>query len=333
MSFYGLNPDYTEAAMTAFLKRGLLALALFSCLLASSCTKEPEAPLRVGTNFRAGYEPFYIANELDFFGDNAVRLVEYPSATEVIRAFRSGSLEAAAITLDEALLLAQYKRDFRVILVLDYSNGADALLASESVPGLSQLKGKRVGAEVSAMGAYILARALDKAGLAPTDITLVPLAVDEHERAFLNNATDAVVTSEPVRSNLLSKGARILFDSSDMPGEIIDVLVVKESFLEKDPSRVNGLIRGWFRGVEYISRSPDDAVRRMKARLRLKDDEIKKTLKLIYFPPRDENINMLGNSLPSSAHMLEDVMLENRLISCRVDVSSLIEDGPLGELE
>lgn len=319
--------------MAVLFKRGLLSITLISVFFAASCTKEPMAPFRVGTNVWPGYEPFYIAHELGFYGDTEVRMVEYPSATEVIRAFRNGSIEAAAVTLDEALLLAQHGSDFRIILVLDYSNGADSLVAGEGLTRLRDLRGKRVGAEVCALGAYVLARALDKAGLSLSEITLVPLSIDEHEKAFLNRSVDAVVTFEPVRSRLLSKGGRVLFGSSDMPGEIIDVLIVRAGCLERDRARVDGLLKGWFKGVEYVSKSPGSAVQKMKARLKLGEREIKKTMELIYFPPRYENLVMLGSSLPESASMLEGVMLENRLISAGVDIRPLIDERPLKELE
>ena len=44
-----------------------------------------------------------------------------------------------------------------------------------------------------------------------------------------------MVTYEPVRTKLKSAGARQIFDSSLIPGEIVDVLVVRTSYLAASP--------------------------------------------------------------------------------------------------
>ncbi len=79
--------------------------------------------LSVGTNVWPGYEPLYLARSLGLYGQAPIRLVEYASATQVIRAFRNGAIDVAALTLDEVLLLRESRLDARVII------------RGESVPG------------------------------------------------------------------------------------------------------------------------------------------------------------------------------------------------------
>lgn len=289
--------------------------------------------MRVGTNVWPGYEPLYLAKDLSFYNETQVKLVEYSSATEVIRAFRGGELEAAAVTLDEALLLAQADGGFRIILVCDYSNGADALLSKPSLKDIKSLRGRRVGVETGALGAYFLARALDSEGLKADDITVVPLSVDEHERAFNEEAVDAVVTFEPVRTRLLEKGASVLFDSSRIPGEIVDVLIVRNDYLSGNREKAGALLRDWFRALEHIEKEPDDAFARMDARLRMGGENPKEAFKLLWLPSRRENIGILGGELEKTAEKLLSVMSENRLIDKTVDVRALIDSGPLKGLE
>lgn len=59
------------------------------------------APLRIGTLVWPGYEPLYLARERGYLDPKSVRLVEYPSNSEVTRAFRNRAIEAAALTFDE----------------------------------------------------------------------------------------------------------------------------------------------------------------------------------------------------------------------------------------
>ena len=67
--------------------------------------------------------------------------------------------------------------------------------------------------------------------MSPKDIKIVFLGVSEHERAFKNGKVDAVVTFGSARTKLLAAGAKQLFDSSQIPGEIVDVLIVSEDVI------------------------------------------------------------------------------------------------------
>ena len=66
-----------------------------------------ESPILLGTNVWPGYEPLYLARSLGYWDDSSVKLVEYSSASQVIRAFRNDAIHIAALTLDEVLLLKE----------------------------------------------------------------------------------------------------------------------------------------------------------------------------------------------------------------------------------
>ncbi|MBF0266109.1 MAG: hypothetical protein HQL46_12645, partial [Gammaproteobacteria bacterium] len=100
-------------------------ILLINIVLTVSCTKESEPFLRVGTNLWPGYETLYLAQNKSFYNTDKIRLVELPSATEVMHAFRSKNIEVAALTLDEAMSLADTGLDIKVFLVMDISHGAD----------------------------------------------------------------------------------------------------------------------------------------------------------------------------------------------------------------
>ena len=88
--------------------------------------------MHIGTNVWPGYEPLYLARELGYFDDQPIHLVEHAAATEVIRAFRNGTIDAAALTLDEVLLLAQHGQNPRIVLVMDFSQGGDTLIVQSN---------------------------------------------------------------------------------------------------------------------------------------------------------------------------------------------------------
>ena len=92
------------------------------------CAREPETALRIGTNVWIGSEPLYLARELGQLDPAAVQLVEYPSASEVLRAFRNQAIDGMVISLDELFGLAVDGLQPRIILVVDVSHGADVVV-------------------------------------------------------------------------------------------------------------------------------------------------------------------------------------------------------------
>lgn len=300
------------------------------CLFA--CTPEPSPPLRVGTNLWVGYEPLYLARDIGVLQTRSVKLVEYPNATEVMRGFRNGVLEAAALTLDEVLLLLQTGTPLKIILVTDISDGADAIIAAKSVAGMRDLKGLRVGVENTALGAYMLSRALQLNGLQPEDIELVPLGSHQHEEAFLEGRIDAVVTFEPVRSRLLAAGGHEVFDSSMLPSEIFDVVIVREEVLHSHRDQIDELLQGWFAALAYTKSNPQQAVESMARRENISVQAFFGSLDGIHVPSREENLRMLGGVQPvlhGTMDKLMTVMLAQELLRAPMDVTQMFESAPL----
>lgn len=168
----------------------VLVGALSWAVLRGPASEEP--PFRVGTNVWLGYEPLYLAQSLGYLKGQGVSLRKFDTTLEVIEAFRLGLLEAAAVTLDEALRLAESGPEIRIVLVMDVSNGGDVILGQPELAAVSDLRGKRIAVEESAVGGYLLARALEIAEVRPEDVILVHLPIDRHLDAFRAHEVDAV---------------------------------------------------------------------------------------------------------------------------------------------
>lgn len=310
--------------MTQQTLRRLVLLAIFS--LAACSVDEKPNPLRIGTSVWPGYEPLYLARDLGYLPKDT-RLVEYSSSSQTINAFRNGVIEAAALTLDEVLLLLQNKLQPRIILVMDVSAGGDAILGTPEIKTLADIKGKRVGVENTAVGSYVLTRALEIAELTYEEIDIIPLESNEHERAFSENKLDAVVTLEPVVSKLIAAGANRLFDSRQIPNEVFDVLVVNEQKLQEDPQQIRELARAWFRALAFFRDKPTDAAKRMEARLKLPLNTILQTFETLELPTRAANERLLTGtaSLKSTTIQLADFMLQHGLLTAKIDTDKLFE--------
>ena len=286
-------------------------------LIVLTACQAPESPLRVATIQWVGYQPLHLAENQGYFDDLPVRLADFKSNVESLRAFRNGDVEVAALTLDEVLLLNAEGHDARVILVLDYSQGADAIVARPDIPDLAMLKGKRVGVESTAAGAYLLARALEFAGLDSADVNIVKLGIETQEQAYRDGAVDAFATFEPMRTRLLKLGARELFNSTQMPGEIVDVLAARGDTIEQRPEAIAALMRGWFRALEYAANQPDAAARQVAPHLGLTEEDYLRAVTGMRFPSLAENCALLDGAalqMRDTLLRLHGVMLKTGLL-------------------
>lgn len=302
---------------------GVLPVLFLLTTLAACHDRSAEPLIRVGTNVWPGYETLYLARGLGYLDANRVRMVELVSASDVMDAFRDNNLEAAALTLDEALTLAAEGVDLRVILIMDISNGADALVARAGIDELADLKGKRVGYEQTAVGAVMLNGALQKANLEFSDIEPRHLTVDRHLRAFARNEIDALITFEPVTTELVKQHARVLFSSADIPGQIVDVLVVRPELLNIARSRVEHLIDAQFKALRFLRRNPEDAARIMAQRMSITPRELLVAFDRLVLPDREHN-QRLFVELGANALQLRNILFSTGLIAARPDISRLI---------
>jgi len=247
--------------------RALCTLACIACIASiAGCVRLPEPVLRIGTNVWIGSEPLYLARDLGRLDPGTVQLVEYPSASEVLRAFRNEAIDGMVISLDELFGLAADGLQPRIILVVDVSNGADVVVGRQGMRTMRDLQGKAVAVEGGALGAFVLSRALALNGMQASDVNVVHLESNEHPRAFEKGQVDGAVTFDPFRGQLIAAGGKTLFDSTQIPGEIVDLLAVRASFIEQHPKTIQVLLSGWFAALDYMKREPLDAARRMGVR-------------------------------------------------------------------
>lgn len=322
------HPENVRPAKRAFWQNRISIVVLIGLALLAlpACKPEAEPPLRIGMNVWPGYEPLFLARHDGNLNETDFRLVELSNNSDVGRALRNGSLEAACMTLDEVFYAAQDGMSPVILLVMDDSSGADVVLARPEIKSLAELKGKRIAVEVSAVGAYMLTRSLQHAGLTTKDVTPVYLPIDKHLSAYQDGQVDAVVTFDPVRTKLLALGAVDLFNSSKIPGEIVDVLVVRRDYLEKHPERGVALRQAWFAALEQMRRSPHESAKFMAVREQVTAEEFEASLQGLRFPDEPDSRVLLEGVAPKlleSAERLKTVMRDAGLLKGEIPLKPL----------
>jgi len=311
--------------MKSLIKPVLLAVAI----LLAGC-QPPAEPLRIVSSPWAGYEPLYLARDLGYLQEDSVRITELPSSNLNMEAFSNGSTDLSTLTLDETLTLLAKGQKLRILMVMDISNGADGVIARPGIKSLAGLKGKRVGMENIPLGAYILSKVLDMSGLKATDMTIIPMPEDKHEKAYLQGKIDAAITMEPYLTRMTKAGAHVLLNSSQFPDEIFDLIVVREDVYKKRRDDLCHLTRQWFRTLDYVQANQKDAYARMGKRLGTNEEDFRTAMAGLKVPLRKENQQLLGGDTPTllaPARRLADIMQRGNMIAGPVDIAASIDSG------
>lgn len=272
------------------LRHALRLIALIALSLGVGCGREPPVVLRVGINAWPGYEFLYLAQEKGFYKEQGleVQLVEFSSLTDIRRAFERGQINVLGAT--PMLMLqsrAESSRDSRIVQVVDYSDGADVILADKKFADIASLRGARVGLELGSVSLYVLARALEENGMSLADVELAfgeGLAI---ERDFRAGKTDALLTFPPnVFALMRDTGARPVFSTTQIPGEVVDVIAADGDLVRRHPKEMRGLLNAFQKAVDYASTNPSDAYRIMAEREGISAEEFRQAM--------DNGVHMLG---------------------------------------
>lgn len=207
-----------------------------------------------------GYGPWYIAEENGYFADQGVdvEITNFMNDADMTAAFASGRVQVANAASHSALQLIEQGLDVSIVLLLDASLQADAVLSDGSVSSVADLKGKSVAFEEGSVSNLLLGYALQENGLTLDDITPVPMDPSEAATALLGGSVPVAVTYEPYISEARKAGTfKKIFTASENEGLISDVLVVDNSFLKSNPEAVQHIVDAWGPSVDFLMSDPD----------------------------------------------------------------------------
>lgn len=290
-----------------------LSVAAVSAVGLSGCSGS--APLRTGIHPWIGYEPLYLAEEFNWLSDS-VQLMKGAAASDSMSGLLSGELDAAALTLDEALRVFSQGIPLRVVAVTDVSVGADVLVVKPFITSLGSLRGRAIGVELGGVSGVMLFAMLERAGLRSDEVSVIDLPVHRHLEAWQNGDIDASICYQPMASVLVQAGGARLFDSSQVPETIFDTLVVTEQAARRQPEAVRALVQGHFRGLRHLVRSMHDAVYRVASRQGITPEAVRQSLATVMLPELAANQRYLAHHgrIEVVARRLTEVLIREGLM-------------------
>jgi len=241
-------------------------------------------PLRIAYSDWPGWVAWEIGIQKGFFKDAGVN-VEFTWLDYVpsMDSFVAGKVDAVCMTNGDALITGAFGKKGIAILINDYSNGNDMVVARQGIDSVAALKGKKIGVEVGFLAHLLLLKALERAGLAETDVTLVNVPTDKTAEALALGKVDAISAWQPNSGQALELvgGSKAIFTSADLPGIIYDLLYVSPESLAARRDDWEKLVKVWFQIVDFINdpANKKEVLEILSARVQIKPDEYEPFLK------------------------------------------------------
>lgn len=191
--------------------------------------------------------------------------------TEGAAALATGNVDVMLTTLDvwakDYPQLKEKGFGAHAFLMVDWSRGADGLIAKQGINSLEDLAGRTVAFAPYTPSHFLLWNGLKNSGLdTAARNELFAKAVHtkdgiEPATLFAQGKVDAAVAWDPDMSDAVAKrpGATKVYDTRVANRLIADILVVSDGFAAKYPQTVIKLAEGWLEGVEFIKTRPERA--------------------------------------------------------------------------
>ncbi|UGV25264.1 lipid kinase [Rhodopseudomonas boonkerdii] len=233
--------------------RLLLAIAIVLLPHHSASAQGPKKEFKVAWIVYVGFMPWPYAVESgiaakwsDKYGIK-IDFTQVNDYAEALNQYTATRYDAVTATNMDALTVPSGNGlDTTALIVGDLSNGNDAVVL-KSGSGVTDIKGLRVNLVELSVSHYLLARALEKNGLSERDVTVVNTSDADIASAFHSGESRAVVTWNPQLADVKAvRGAKVVFDSSQIPGEIIDGLFANTEVLRDNPAFGKALAGIWY---------------------------------------------------------------------------------------
>jgi NitT/TauT family transport system substrate-binding protein len=245
--------------------RKILALAgaLIAVSHSAPCPAAERTSFNVAWSIYVGWMPWDFADQsgilkrwADKYGIK-IHLSQINDYVESINQYTAGGFDACVMTnMDMLTIPAAGGVDSTALIVGDFSNGNDGIVLKGAGKRLADIKGRQVNLVELSVSHYLLARALGSIGLRERDIKIVNTSDADIVGAFAAPAASAVVSWKPQLSAVLaSPNAQLVFDSSKIPGEIIDLMVVKTATLAANPRLGKALVGAWYETMALMARN------------------------------------------------------------------------------
>lgn len=344
MNRFASYPRWTRRQALWFMAGAVGSIGLQACAQSGqsgSSSDSSEAsessgltPATFSNTLWIGNVPLYIALEKGFFREEGLDLQvrTFGTSAEGFPGFIDGQIQGATPVTSEAISLASKGADYRIVAVMDASNGADAILARNSIADIADFKGKEIAVEKGGVGHFFVLQVLAEAGLTEDDVTIISTTPDAAAAAYQAGNVEIAYSYPPYveEVNAAQPDGRIIYDTSKMPTAIADLYAFNQQFIETNPEAVQAFVNGVFKGLAFLNTNREEALSIAAARLNLEPQEVEAQLKGVRLIDLPTNLEMLGDSqselyLPRTMETMAEFLKAQGQIDNTPDMTQFID--------
>lgn len=282
-----LNKWTLRAART-----GVCALAL----LAANALSAKE-PLKIGYSDWPGWVAWQIGIDKGWFEEAGVAVdFQWMDYVASMDAYAAGLLDGVTMTNGDALVTGGTGKPSVGIIINDYSNGNDMIVAAPGFDSLADLQGKKIGLEEGFVIHLLLIKGAEAEGLDPSSFEIVNTPTNEAPQVLVSGAVDAIGAWQPNSGEALKAVAnsKPVLTSADVPGVIYDLLCVDPETLETRRDDWMKVVKVWYRIVDYLKDEDniDDALEILAKRVSISPEEYEPLFDGTYILTLEESLKI-----------------------------------------
>jgi NitT/TauT family transport system substrate-binding protein len=247
--------------------RSLARVAVLACALATTvftptANAAEKKSFKVAWSIYVGWMPWDYAAQsgilkkwADKYGIK-IELTQINDYVESINQYTAGGFDGCVMTnMDMLTIPSAGGVDSTALIIGDFSNGNDGVIVKGKGKKLADIKGLPINLVELSVSHYLLARGLQTVGLKERDIKVVNTSDADIVAAYSAADTKATVTWKPQLSEIQAQpDAQLVFDSSKIPGEIIDLMVVNSKTLKDNPALGKALVGAWYETMSVMTK-------------------------------------------------------------------------------
>ncbi len=312
------------AAAITFLASGLSA-----CGSGSSSADGDAQTINLGVEPWLGYAPWYIAQEKGYFEkyDLNVKITSFDTDADFNAALASDKIDVGCVASHTALQLQENGIDSKIVLLLDASETADAII-SKTAGSIADLKGQQVAYEEGTTSDLLLNYALDQNGMSIDDIQKVPMDADAAGAAVIAGKVPVAVTYEPYITEAKAKDAdlKTIYTGSQKEGLISDVFVAKTEFIDENADAMTKLAKAWGDSIDYYNSDTDDAQEIIAKNIGSKKADLETAFAGVkYFGLEDNETALTGDYVSSTLPAINKAAITAQIVKADVDATKIVD--------
>jgi NitT/TauT family transport system substrate-binding protein len=258
--------------------------------------------------------------------DIEIDVVQINDYIESINQYTAGEFDACTMTNMDALTIPSASFvDSTALVVGDFSNGNDGIVLKDH-SSLKSIKGQQVNLVELSVSHYLLARGLESIGLRERDVKVVNTSDADLVAAYTTKDVTSVVTWNPLLSEITAMpNSTKVFDSSQIPGEIIDLLVVNTKTLKANPKLGKALAGAWYEIMAKMQNNDQALTHMAKASgTDLAGYKAQLATTKMFYSPADAVAFTKSSQLPKTMQYVADFSFEHGLLGDGASDASFI---------